>query len=778
MALSTGQVLHNRYRIVKLLGQGGFGAVYHAWDVQLSGPCALKENFDTSPSARNQFSREASLLYNLRHPGLPKVIDHFVVPGQGQYLVMEYIEGQDLQGMLDASLAAMRTSPPASGEPAQANRGLPATQVIPWILQVCEALEYLHRHKPPIIHRDVKPANIRITPEGQAVLVDFGIAKIYDAQSSTTLGARAVTPGFSPVEQYGQGGTDSRTDIYALGATLYNLLTGQAPPESIQRVAQDTLVPPRVLNPGIHPLIASAIMKAMQLNPQGRFQSVSDFAAVLKGGNPTAPDMVTVSAAPVVARVAATVAAPVVQKQPVKRRSFKWAAILVGILLLIGILAGGVWLSKGLLFPDQLQAPGSTALSQPATMQRMDGDFNVAVAGFTVNGYAENPNLGAELADNIAKRLQEIYQTWKLDIDMQVWGPEQAGQLLGQAAEARSQAAQELAARVGADMMVYGLIDASGPVWQVTPEFYIFPESFSLGSEIAGPNELGAPFPVYGPSDTEKRIDFNAKMSGRVEVLSRISLGLAYLSSKNYTQAIEQFRIAESLPGWAEYQGKYVLYLLLGNAYLKSSESDSRERLANFKAGQKDQEKYYAQKMLDDMSQAEKYYKQAWDSNPGYARALVGLAGVYLGRAQVDFATTSDPADLNQELLKLAQDTYNQALSAPIQPAHADVPARVHYGLGQAYLLQSLVGAGPKLETMIAEFQQVIDAYSDGANPRIRDITIESHARLGYIYDKLMNKKAQAAEEYQKAIDLSYDVPDRQEIYQKRLEEIKSALNP
>ncbi|MBN2550836.1 MAG: serine/threonine protein kinase, partial [Anaerolineales bacterium] len=203
MTLSPGQTLNNRYRIVTLLGQGGFGAVYRAWDLNLERPRALKENLDTSEAAQRQFKREAQLLSDLSHPNLPKVIDHFVLPGQGQYLVMEYVEGEDLQQMLE------RQGP------------LTEAQALDWIGQVCEALIYLHSQTPPVIHRDIKPANIKITPQGKAMMVDFGIAKASAAGQKTTVGARAVTPGYSPPEQYGQGTTDAQSDVYALGATLY-----------------------------------------------------------------------------------------------------------------------------------------------------------------------------------------------------------------------------------------------------------------------------------------------------------------------------------------------------------------------------------------------------------------------------------------------------------------------------------------------------------------------------------------------------------------------------
>ncbi|MBN1147579.1 MAG: protein kinase [Anaerolineales bacterium] len=264
MTLETGQVLNQRYRVVSLLGKGGFGAVYRAWDVRLKGPCALKENFNTSPAAQKQFEREASMLFNLRHPGLPRVFDSFVVPDQGQYLVMDFIEGEDLRQML-----------------ARSEGGLPEAQTLAWIRQVCDALSYMHSQNPPIIHRDIKPANIKITPAGEAMLVDFGIAKLHDPGMETTIGARAVTPGYSPQEQYGQGQTDARSDVYALGATLYALLTGREPLESIERGLGKTLTPPRVINPAISAATEQAILKAMQMLPAERFQSVAEFKTAL-----------------------------------------------------------------------------------------------------------------------------------------------------------------------------------------------------------------------------------------------------------------------------------------------------------------------------------------------------------------------------------------------------------------------------------------------------------------------------------------------------------------
>lgn len=265
MALRSGEVLHNRYRIVRPLGQGGFGAVYRAEDLNLKVPCALKENLDYWDEALRQFEREALILAGLRHPNLPRVIDYFILPAQGQYLVMDFVEGYNLQEIID-----------------RVNQPLVEKQVLIWIDQICDALDYLHSQTPPIIHRDVKPSNIKVTPAGAAMLVDFGVAKRYSPESKTTEGARAVTPGFSPIEQYGHGTTDHRADIYALGATLYALLTQQRPPESIDRATGTSLVPPRQFNASISPHVEQAILRAMEMLAADRYNTIREFREALK----------------------------------------------------------------------------------------------------------------------------------------------------------------------------------------------------------------------------------------------------------------------------------------------------------------------------------------------------------------------------------------------------------------------------------------------------------------------------------------------------------------
>lgn len=275
MPLVSGSILQNRYRIEALLRRGGMGAVYRAIDLTFGTPVAIKENLEVSPAAQRQFSREAAILHQLHHTNLPRVTDYFAVSNQGQYLVMDYIEGQDLEDVL-------------------ANGPVPEAKALSWIVQVLEALEYLHGQVPPVIHRDVKPANIKITSQGRVVLVDFGLAKAYRPRAPTTSGARAVTPGFAPPEQYGQGNTDARSDLYSVGATLYALLTGQAPPDSVDlMMGKAALSAPRRRVPSISPGVEAAVMKAMQPDPAGRFQTAQELrialARVSAAGRPIGP---------------------------------------------------------------------------------------------------------------------------------------------------------------------------------------------------------------------------------------------------------------------------------------------------------------------------------------------------------------------------------------------------------------------------------------------------------------------------------------------------------
>jgi serine/threonine protein kinase len=285
-ALSTGTMLRERYRVVSLIGQGGMGAVYLTEDTRLTGRrCAVKEIHlppgmtpAAEAQAREQFHREASVLARLDHPHLPKVSDFFTV-GRHDYLVMDYVPGTDL-------LEIVR-------EARRKGRFLPESQVLRWIDQLCDALSYLHRQDPSVLHRDIKPANIKLTPEGEIKLVDFGLVKPMDPQEASTFtGLRGMgSIPYTPLEQYGEiaDHTDVRSDLYALGATLYHLLTGSEPPSAQEIFLHPDALPlPRQVNPHLSPATEGAILAAMAPHPGNRPPTVDAWLHVLRSGEPFA----------------------------------------------------------------------------------------------------------------------------------------------------------------------------------------------------------------------------------------------------------------------------------------------------------------------------------------------------------------------------------------------------------------------------------------------------------------------------------------------------------
>ena len=258
MPLTPEAILNGRYRIISILGQGGMGAVYRAEDIHLHTPIAVKENLFLTSEYSRQFEREATIMARLRHPHLPRVRDFFDNPGQGQYLVMDFIEGDDIRQRLS-------------------HQNITEEEAIAIGVAVCTALAYLHSRTPPVVHRDIKPGNVKITPSGQVFLVDFGLAKESKPGQATTTGARAMTPGYSPPEQYGTARTDSRSDIYSLGATLYAALTGKIPEDGLTRATEKAnLTPIRRHVPRVNSELAEIIQRALEIDPEDRYQSAGE----------------------------------------------------------------------------------------------------------------------------------------------------------------------------------------------------------------------------------------------------------------------------------------------------------------------------------------------------------------------------------------------------------------------------------------------------------------------------------------------------------------------
>ncbi len=264
MTLEFGSLLNKRYRITEVLGQGGMAAVYKAIDENLGVEVAVKENLFTTEEYARQFRLEATILASLRQPNLPRVSDHFVIEPQGQYLVMDFIEGEDLRQRLD------RLGP------------LPEQEVIIIGVAICDAMAYMHSRQPMILHRDIKPGNVRITPAGHIFLVDFGLAKVVEGREATHTGARAMTPGYSPPEQYGTARTDGRSDIYSLGATLYCALTDALPEDGLERAMNHIdLTPIRTRNPKVSEHVAQIIEKCLSVRSEDRYQTAEDLRYAL-----------------------------------------------------------------------------------------------------------------------------------------------------------------------------------------------------------------------------------------------------------------------------------------------------------------------------------------------------------------------------------------------------------------------------------------------------------------------------------------------------------------
>jgi len=289
MSLAEGTILDNRYRVIRALGEGGFGAAYLVEDQRLGRECVAKASTVHDTAHREQFESEARMLADLDHPNLPQVYDYFY-DGNRPYLIMQYIEGQTLDRLKESRSVPFEVD-----------------QVLRWASDLLDALAYLHSQEPPIVHRDIKPSNVCVTPEGKAVLLDFGIARRLD-RTSTHIGAHAHSFHYSPIEQYPNEATGSYgtlqqyleelkaanvhtgpySDVYSLGATLYFCLTLLDPPDACFRVLGEDLRSLRELRPNAPDYLVEAIEQALAIDPRQRCQSVAALQQLLQ---PQAPQV-------------------------------------------------------------------------------------------------------------------------------------------------------------------------------------------------------------------------------------------------------------------------------------------------------------------------------------------------------------------------------------------------------------------------------------------------------------------------------------------------------
>jgi serine/threonine protein kinase len=271
--IAPNTLIQNRYLIVHLIGKGGMGEVYLAVDQRLGSAIALKRTFFSDDATLGQaFEREARTLARLRHPVLPKVSDHFTEEGT-QYLVMEHISGDDISKRLETS-----------------QKPFPVSWVLFWADQLLDALNYLHSHEPPIVHRDIKPQNLKLTDENHIVLLDFGLSKNSVGETRVTTAGSIVgyTPHYAPMEQIRGTGTDARSDIYSLAATLYQILTNTVPPDALTRADSlingmpDPVTPINELNPEVSRAVSSVIIKGMAISQEQRYKTAREMQKALR----------------------------------------------------------------------------------------------------------------------------------------------------------------------------------------------------------------------------------------------------------------------------------------------------------------------------------------------------------------------------------------------------------------------------------------------------------------------------------------------------------------
>ncbi len=369
-SLEPDTLIHDRYRVTRQIGRGGMGAVYEAVDTRLSNTVALKQTLVRGEQLDDAFAREARLLSSLRHAALPVVSDYFA-HGDSHFLVMQFIPGTDL-----GALMAQRSAPFSFGE------------VQSWANALLDALDYLHTQSPPIVHRDIKPQNLKLTPRGEIVLLDFGLAKggVTSAGATQAGGASlyGYTPQYAPIEQIQASGTDPRSDLYSLGATIYALLASQAPANALDRAAAvlqgrpDPLTPLDQLNPQVPAAVARLITRCMALNAADRPASAAaaraEMAAAVRTGSAgasTAGMATMVQQAPTVQaspRQAApppftpgTPQGPPPPGQPQTTRP-RWLVptLVIGVVVVLCAVIGGVLVTLSNQFAEQLNPDGPT----------------------------------------------------------------------------------------------------------------------------------------------------------------------------------------------------------------------------------------------------------------------------------------------------------------------------------------------------------------------------------------------------------------------------------
>jgi tetratricopeptide (TPR) repeat protein len=420
---------------------------------------------------------------------------------------------------------------------------------------------------------------------------------------------------------------------------------------------------------------------------------------------PPAPDKITVARVGAGSAIAAGRGARAILNQiTVNFPNVKWLPVVVALLLIIGVMAALFW---------------QFILRKPA---RMQGLFNVAVAGFTVtdaDGNSIPSQDGYRLADLMVKQIDQDFKQIELakSIQYELWGPQETGQVNGSTPEQRASNANALAQKIDAQVLIYGVIQVNGDSASFYPEFYVNYNGFQGGEEITGQNLLGSAIRLTYPVDlVELEHLENPALVARTQALMDIVQGLAYYSADNFLHAREQFQAAVAVNGWFDSAGKEVAYLLIGNADVRYISKVSQKITAE------DYQKY--------SQEAGQSYAHALEINPQYARAAVGQASVLFMRALGDPSEKS--AHVDAAVLDQAEKAYQAALSLADAPPSANIPAKVHFGLGQIAFTRSQLLNVDSLAKAGDEFTQVVKEFDQG-NSSVRDLASHALARLAWI---------------------------------------------
>jgi tetratricopeptide (TPR) repeat protein len=364
-------------------------------------------------------------------------------------------------------------------------------------------------------------------------------------------------------------------------------------------------------------------------------------------------------------------------------------------------------------------------LTRPDPQPRqMQGTFNIAVAAFDLlsDGRSHPSEQGERVATWLTNELNNQQPSYPAGTQIEIWGPEQTGRISGHSRDQRAQTAQTLAQKIGANIVIYGYLEEENNTVRIYPEFYVALADFQAGQEITGPHQMGSPIaaPAAIFANPILSAGLNRELNGRAVALSHFTIGLIFFALDDFQAALDAFGQARDTPGWENDPGKEVIYLFLGNAALN----------------------------LQEWSEAHAWFSQALEVSPGYARAYVGHGLTYFQEAIASLP--EQPADV--ELLEQSIVNFQAALAAPDQPPYADVRARVHFGLGRAYLVLSWQGNSDFWREAEHALRTVIDEHEAG-NVRLQELSAQAYGQLGLLY-YIHHRDYEAIQAYEQALEL------------------------